>query len=175
LLLVDLQNRVLSSVYHRNEIVSNIVRLIGKARNSSMPIVWVQHTDSDIPAGTHAWEIVPEVIPEPGDIKMQKRYNSCFEQTGLNALLSKLEVGRVVLAGAATNWCIRSTAFAALERSYNVCLISDAHTTEDVDLNGGRRIQAQDLIDDLNNAMAWLSYPGRLNESKSTEQFLQEK
>jgi hypothetical protein len=46
----------------------------------------------------------------------------------------KLGATHVVLAGAATNWCIRATAYGALERGYDLTLVKDAHTTETMEL-----------------------------------------
>lgn len=65
--------------------------------------------------------------------------------------------------GAATNWCIRATAYAALERGYDLTLVGDAHTTRDTPLANGVVLSAQDMVNDLNLAMSWLSYPGRRN------------
>ena len=74
----------------------------------------------------------------------------------------------IVLAGAATNWCIRATAYAALERGYDLTLIKDAHTTEPIDLGDGNSIAAASIITDLNIAMKYLSYPGRRNSIASS-------
>ena len=68
-----------------------------------------------------------------------------------------------MLAGAATNWCIRATAYGALERGYDLTLIEDAHTTETMELGDGAQIDAARMVDELNIAMTWLSYPGRRN------------
>ena len=70
---------------------------------------------------------------------------------------------RVVLAGAATNWCIRATAYGALERGYDLTLVNDAHTTGSMVLDDGTSVQADSVIRELNIAMTWLSYPGRKN------------
>ena len=75
----------------------------------------------------------------------------------------------MVLAGAATNWCIRSTAYAALDRGYDLTLIKDAHTTGTIELDNGIRIEAATIIQDLNIAMTWLSYPGRANGTAAAE------
>ena len=46
-------------------------------------------------------------------------------------MLAELEVGRLVVTGAQTDACIRSTLHGALVRGYDALLVSDAHTTED--------------------------------------------
>ena len=50
---------------------------------------------------------------------------------------------------------------AALERGYDLTLVEDAHTTKTMDRDNG--VKAQTLVEDLNIAMTWLSYPGRKN------------
>ena len=46
-------------------------------------------------------------------------------------LLAGLGVGRLVVVGAQTDECIRSTLHGAVVRGYDALLVSDAHTTED--------------------------------------------
>lgn len=69
--------------------------------------------------------------------------------------------GHIVLAGAATNWCIRATAYGALDRGYDLTLIEDARTTADMESESGATILAEGIIQELNIVMAWLSYPDR--------------
>ena len=93
--------------------------------------------------------------------------NSAFEETALEDTLAQLGVTQIVLAGAATNWCIRATAYAALERGYDLTLIGDAHTTGTIELENGVKIEAANIIDELNITMEWVSYPDRKNRSVS--------
>jgi hypothetical protein len=74
-----------------------------------------------------------------------------------------------VLAGAATNWCIRATAYAALQLGYDLTLVEDGHTTATMELDNGTKIEASSIIDELNACMAWLAYPGRTNGTATAE------
>jgi hypothetical protein len=85
----------------------------------------------------------------------------------LEETLTELGATHIVLAGAATNWCIRATAYGALERGYDLTLIKDGHTTETIELENSVNIDAQNVIRDLNITMTWLSYPGRTNTAIS--------
>ena len=91
------------------------------------------------------------------------------QQTALEEALAELGASRIVLAGAATNWCIRATAHGALDRGYDLTLIEDAHTTESMGFADGTRIEAADLVRELNVAMTWLSYPGRSTTTARAE------
>ena len=54
-----------------------------------------------------------------------------FLPPNLETVLSELAVGRLLVVGAQTDACIRSTLHGALARGYDATLVSDAHTTED--------------------------------------------
>lgn len=167
LLVVDVQKDVVGErAYRRDEVVANIVGLVERARKAGVPVVWVQHEDEYMPKGGAGWAIVDGLVPAAGEARVEKKHNSAFEGTGLEAVLAGLGASRIVLCGAQSNWCIRATAHGALERGYDLTLASDAHTTESVELKGGRRIEAATIVDELNVSMAWMNYPGRRNESK---------
>ena len=92
-----------------------------------------------------------------------------FEPTKLEEELALLGATHITLAGAMTNWCIRATAYAALERGYDLTLVADAHTTANTDLGNGRMIEAASVVSELNIAMKWLAYPGRVNGTATSE------
>ena len=71
--------------------------------------------------------------PTPGDAEplVEKSHGGSFEDTTLEAVLSSLGVGRLVVVGAHTDACVRSTLHCAFVRGYDATLVSDAHTTED--------------------------------------------
>jgi nicotinamidase-related amidase len=163
LLVVDVQVGVMREAWDAARVVGNVARAVERARERGAPVVWVQQTDDELPEGSPQWQWVPELKPAEGERRICKRCNSAFENTPLERELERLGATHVVLAGAATNWCIRATAYAALERGYDLTLLEDAHTTETMELDGGARIEAARMVDELNNALTWLSYPGRRN------------
>jgi len=125
----------------------------------------VQHGDQDLVYGSPEWQWVPELVPLPDELRIYKQFNSAFEQTPLEAELARLGATHITLAGAATNWCIRATAYGALDRGYDLTLVADAHTTETMELDNGTRIEAKNIVAELNIAMTWLAYPGRTNNT----------
>jgi nicotinamidase-related amidase len=130
----------------------------------------VQHSDNDLVHGSPDWQWVPELSPAAGEMRIYKQFNSSFENTSLEETLARLGATRIVLAGAATNWCIRATAYGALDRGYDLTLIKDAHTTDTIELKDAAKIEAAQIILELNIAMEWLSYPGRTNGVASAEE-----
>ena len=131
LLVIDVQNGVVAGTHERDAVVANVGRLVDKARGERVPVVWVQHSDEGLARGTDEWRIVPELAPDDGEPLVEKNYADSFEETTLEGVLSGLGVGRLVVAGAQTDECIRSTLHGALVRGYDATLVSDAHTTED--------------------------------------------
>lgn len=161
LVIVDMQRAVLRDTKDPTVVVANVGQLLKRARAEKAPVIWVQHSDAQLPRGSTDWEFVPELVPEIGEPVIHKHYNSAFEETELERKLAEFNASRIVLAGAATNWCIRATAYAALERGYDLTLVEDGHTTGDQPYFDGTIIKAEGLIMDLNVAMEWVTYPGR--------------
>ena len=169
LVVVDVQVGVVSEAWDASRVVRNVARTVERARAQQVPVLWVQHSDHNLPHASPQWQWVPELTPAAHELLIHKHFNSGFEQTMLEAELARLGATHLVLAGAATNWCIRATAYAALERGYDLTLVRDAHTTETLVLDDGTRIEASTVVADLNLAMTWLSYPGRSNGTASAE------
>ena len=131
LLVVDVQNGVVAEAHQRDAVVANIGGLVEKARREQVPVVWVQHSDEGLVQGSDDWRIVPELVPDEAEPLVAKSYGDSFEETTLESVLAGLGVGRLVVAGAQTDQCIRGTLHGALVRGYDALLVSDAHTTED--------------------------------------------
>ena len=131
LMVIDVQNGVVAGAHQRDAVVANIGVLVDKAREAGVSIVWVQHSDEQLVKGTDAWEYVPELSRRDQEPLVHKTYGDSFEGTDLEEVLAKAGVGRLVVAGAQTDACIRSTIHGAFARGYDVTLVGDAHTTED--------------------------------------------
>jgi nicotinamidase-related amidase len=131
LLVVDAQNGAFERSYERDAVVANVAGLVERARREGVPVIWVQHSDEQVVRDSHAWQIVAELTPGDAEPLVEKNYGDSFEDTTLESVLSGLGVGRLVVVGAQTDWCVRSTLHGAVARGYDTTLVSDAHTTED--------------------------------------------
>lgn len=165
LVIVDTQVGVLRNAWDASRIVANIARVVERARAGGIPVLWVQHGGEEISKGTADWQWVPELNPAEGEPTIHKQFNSAFEETELDHVLERLAVTRIVLAGAMTNWCIRATAYGALERGYDLLLVKDGHTTESIALPDGSMIEGRNLVTDLNVVLTWSRYPGRTSRA----------
>src|SRR5215208_6319807 len=131
LLVVDVQNGVVARAHQRDAVVANVGSLVEKARREQVPVVWVQHSDEQTIRGSDRWQIVPELSPDAAEPLVEKHYGDSFEATTLETVLSDLGVGRLVVVGAQTDACIRSTLHGAFARGYDATLVRAAHTPED--------------------------------------------
>jgi nicotinamidase-related amidase len=132
LLVVDVQRGVVEGAHERDAVVANVASLVEQARRERVPVVWVQHSDEQLARGSEDWRIVAELSPGDAEPLVEKNYGDSFEDTTLETVLSGLGVGRLVVVGAQTDACIRSTLHGAFVRGYDATLVSDAHTTEDL-------------------------------------------
>jgi nicotinamidase-related amidase len=170
LLVVDVQVGVMRNGWDAQRIINNIGIAVEKARTQGVPVIWVQHSDDELVDGSPDWQFVPDLLPAEGEMRLDKHFTSSFEQTLLEETLGRLGATHILLVGAATNWCVRATAYGALDRGYDLTLIKNAHTTETIELENDIMIEAADVIRELNIVMTWLSYPGRTNSTASVEE-----
>ncbi|MFF5027884.1 cysteine hydrolase family protein [Streptomyces collinus] len=159
LLIIDVQNGVVADAHDRDGVIANIDALVGRARSANVPVVWVQHSDASLPRDTEPWEYVPELKRQDDEPLIHKTYGDSFEDTDLEAVLAERKVGRLVVAGAQTDMCIRSTLHGAIARGYDATLVADAHTTEDL-TEYGAPVPAQ-VIAHTNLYWAGQRAPGR--------------
>jgi nicotinamidase-related amidase len=132
LLVIDVQNDVVKGAHDRDRVVANIARLVERARTEDVPVVWVQHNDDNLHRDSEGWHYVPELNPRGEEPLIHKSFGDSFENTELEEVLAHRKVGRLVVTGAQTDACIRSTLHGAIVRGYDVTLVGDAHTTEDL-------------------------------------------
>lgn len=167
LLVIDVQNDVMSGTHNRDGVVANVATLVNKARAESVPVIWVQHSGENMPKGSDGWQYVPELEQRESEPVVHKRYPDSFEATDLEDVLASKQIGRLIVAGAQTDECIRSTLHGAIARGYDATLVSDAHTTEDLSEWGA---PTPDLVINHTN-LYWGNHeaPGRTAGTVSTE------
>lgn len=160
LLVVDVQRDVVAAAHERDAVIANISSLVDRARTAGTPVVWVQHQDEELVPGTEGWEYVEELQREEGEPLVHKRFGDSFEDTDLEEVLAQRRVGHLVVAGAQTDACIRSTLHGAIVRGYDATLVADAHTTDDPSAYG-LPLDASQVIAHTNGYWEHQSAPGR--------------
>ncbi len=129
LVVIDVQCDVVANAYRRDEVVANIASLVRRARKEGVLVVWVQQNDEDLAKGSDGWKYVPELDLADSDPVIHKQFGDSFEGADLDAVLQANDIERLVVCGAQTDACIRSTLHGAIARGFSATLVSDAHTT----------------------------------------------
>jgi len=159
LLVIDVQNAVVDGAHRRDEVVHTIAGLVARARRAGVAVVWVRHHDDELALGTTGWQIVPDLVPADGEPIIDKSYGDAFEDTALEQALADGQVGRLVVTGAETDACVRSTLHGAFTRGYDVTLVGDAHTAGDKTAWGAPPVHA--VVAHTNLYWSFQSAPGR--------------
>lgn len=159
LVVIDVQNDVVARAHDRDRVVATIAGLVDSARGAGVPVVWVQHADAELVAGSEEWRIVAELVPAEGEPLVDKNYGDSFEATTFESTLAGLGIGHLVVVGAQTDQCVRSTIHGGFTRGYDVTLVADAHTTEDLSQWGAP--PPEQVIAHTNLYWSHQSAPGR--------------
>lgn len=130
---------------------NNIARLLQTWRRLNAPIIHVQHL-SDTPSSTlhpdaSGVAFKPEAQPLPGEPIIQKRVNSAFIGTHLEAYLHGQGLGSLVICGLTTDHCVSTTTRMAANLGFRAVLVSDATATFGKVGPDGRMYSAQELHD----------------------------
>ncbi len=166
LLVIDVQNAVVDGAHNRDGVIANINILVDKARAQDAPVIWVQHSDDEVKPGSEGWEYVPELVRRDTESVVHKKYGDSFEATDLEKVLAEHGVGRLVVTGAQSDACIRSTLHGGFVRGYDVTLVGDAHTTQDL-TKYGAPVPAE-VIAHTNLYWQFQTAPGRRAGTVST-------
>lgn len=167
LLIVDVQNGVVAEAHDRDAVIANINTVLERARGAGTPVIWVQHTNEGLPEGSDSWQYVDELKREDSEPVVHKHFGDSFEETDLEDLLAERKVGHLVVTGAQTDACIRSTLHGALVRGYDATLVADAHTTDDPS-QWGLPLNAEQVIAHTNMYWSDSAAPGRSGSTVPT-------
>ena len=140
LVLIDLQRGIVTGPKAQpvEAIVANAARLAVAFRARNLPVVLVNvaggapgRTERGLSGGARPEgfaDLVPELDPQPSDIRITKKRWGAFSEPSLHPTLQALGVTQIVLGGIATSIGVESTARVAYELGYNVTLVTDAMT-----------------------------------------------
>jgi len=158
---VDVQEGALEGCDGAAEVIERINELSRRATETGMPVILIQHDDADdgMGRGTHGWELAESLErPERAHV-VAKSYRDAFAGTELQELLGRLGVGRLVVTGLHSDFCVQMTALSAVVRGYDLVFVSDAHTTFDSPEYPGLSGEAITAL--VNARMAMLRHPER--------------
>jgi nicotinamidase-related amidase len=145
LLLIDLQRNMLEppeQIPGAARLIDLVDALLERARAAGASVVHVRNNGAveelDFP-GTPGWELYH--TPIEGEAIVDKFGMDAFADTELAELIPAGE--RIVLAGLASDYCVRATALAALDRGHEVRLVRGAHGAYEADGKSGETIERE--------------------------------
>lgn len=171
LLVIDLQNAVIETAHDRDGVVERMAGVIAQAREKLVPVIYVQHEEADYPPmnrGAEGWQIDARIAPREGEIVIGKRYGDAFVDTDLKETLEDLDITHLVIGGAESDACVRAAVYRSLIEGFDVTLLADAHTTSDRQVDDGSVVTARQIIDHMNLATRFLTYPAQTTRVVTT-------
>ncbi len=132
LLVIDVQKGLFEKstpIFNAEQLLENLNTLINRARTQGVPVIFIQHSNENtLVKDSDAWQLHPEIQPLNDDIIIHKRHGDAFIATNLQNELEKRNVNVLVITGLVTHGCVRATSLGAIEKGYQVFLVSDGHS-----------------------------------------------
>ncbi|WP_410511396.1 cysteine hydrolase family protein [Paenibacillus sp. BR2-3] len=143
LLIIDVQEAMFSypgmKLHDESGVMERIISLLGKARSSGTPVVFIQHTsDEEYTKGLFTWQISNRIAPMEWEVIIEKPTWDAFHLTNLHDELQKQGITSLVIAGMQTEFCMDTTCRRSYSLGYSSILVQDAHSTFDnLNFSGG--------------------------------------
>ena len=153
LLVIDLQNALVSIAHQPNELLNNVQMLLTQARETEVPVIYMQHADDEdddpdeesLAPGTSGFQLHSQVRPLPNEQVIVKTASDSFYRTSLAEDLEAMGIERLVISGMRSERCVDTTSRVAVSSGFDVTIASDAHSTTDSD-----SLTAQQIIQHTN-------------------------
>jgi nicotinamidase-related amidase len=134
LIVIDMQQGLFTTPKH--DAAGTVARINGLAdriRAADGIVIWVQHEglEGAFHPGGPGWRLLPELRPQKADQFVRKTSCDAFLDTDLAEKLAAANIGRVIVTGCATDFCVDTTIRSALARRFQTIVPVDGHTTSD--------------------------------------------
>jgi nicotinamidase-related amidase len=136
LLVIDMQRALCTgdgAAFDIEHVTERINELSARARAAGSPVVLVQHEEGAGPLqyGAAGWQLADGLATAASDLRVRKTTPNSFYRTELQDRLQERGVGRLVVCGLQSDYCVDTTVRQALALGYAVVLVADAHSTVD--------------------------------------------
>lgn len=125
--------------------VQRIASLLAQARFKETPVFFVQHEGEPghpLEPSTSGYSFHEALTPNEQESVTRKRHCNAFQETELERTLRDSGVGRLVVTGMQSNYCVDTFVRAAKERGFDIRLVADGHTTFDTPVLAANQIVA---------------------------------
>ncbi len=133
LLVIDMQKAIFElkrPVYAADGLIRSVNAAINAARAGGVQVIFTRHENkSFLIKGTPGWRTADEIDVREYDVILEKKHPDVFVDTGLDGLLKAGGINTLIVAGLISNGCVKTACLSAIQRGYDVFLLSDAHST----------------------------------------------
>lgn len=149
LLVVDVQQGLFersTRVHNAGQMLANINKLIRRARELEIPVIFVQHqNENTLVRDSITWQLHPQIQPLEDELIIYKQHGDAFKDTQLQEELTRQQVSVLWVTGLVSQGCVRATSLGGIQRGYHVILVTDGHSTFSKGASG--------IIDKMNRAL----------------------
>jgi nicotinamidase-related amidase len=117
LIFIDLQNRLMPSIFRGEEVLDKCVRIAKIAQLLNVPIVGTEQSPQSL------GNSVAEITPYYQSTFIKEHFDGC--QDGLIDQSHK-DAGHLILAGCEAHVCVMQTALSLIKRGYQITILIDA-------------------------------------------------
>jgi nicotinamidase-related amidase len=136
-IVVDLQTgmfdgRVGPPLHDADGLVARVRRILDWARGSGHAVAFIQQNSppgDQLAPGGPGWPIWPALGQAGDEPTFGKTVEDAFSSAALRDWVAAQGAGEVIVLGAATNHCVKSTVAGAMGQGLAVTVVSDAHST----------------------------------------------
>ncbi|MCL4400428.1 cysteine hydrolase [Candidatus Parvarchaeota archaeon] len=169
LIVWDVQTMLVERIYNKDEFLSNMNRLIAKAREKNMPIFFTKITplphEFESPARKYAssrmkynlsqlpkeaFELA--IIPKENEVVLNKNTASVFIGTNFELMARNAGIETLVIAGISTEVGVESSARDAVNRGFYTIVASDSSSSTDKEAHQRSLLNMAKLFDVVTTA-----------------------
>lgn len=136
LVIIDVQQGMFSDPamqpFEGEATVARIRGLLDRARDADIPVFFVQHDGGEghpLRRASPGFAFHSSLTPRAGESVTVKTECNAFQGTDLAERLKASGMIRLTVCGLQTQYCVDTFVRAAVEHGFEVCLVSDGHTT----------------------------------------------
>lgn len=130
LLVIDVQNGLNQAAGYA-ELVDRINERLDIYHDEERPVIFMQHTDEELPYGSEAWRLDARLNQQPSDTVFLKYHSDSFYETGLAEWLHHIEAQSVEICGLQTEYCVDTAFRVGHDRGFDMITIAGMSTTFD--------------------------------------------
>lgn len=119
LMVVDVQNG-LADIPDFDNFVTKINRRIEEYRSAGKQVIFVQHSDEDMPLNSNEWEFASKLEVNKDDMVVHKTFADSFLKTNLAEIMTKNGYTNFEICGAQIEYCIDTTIRVGFHLGYQI-------------------------------------------------------